>query len=97
MSSSSHETFPSKHFAIVISPLISLIKDQIRHLTEKNIVAIALDSTTTTSRVMQFDYSFLYCSPEAILRDDRDYFKSREFQKNLSCIVVYESHRIVKW
>ena len=86
-----------RHFALVLSPLVSLVKDQIRQLTEKNIVAVSLDQDAKSSRITQFDYSFLYCSPEAILRDYRQVFKNKEFQQRLCCIVVDESHCIVKW
>ena len=92
------QTRPGCHFVIVISPLVSLMKDQIQILTDKNVTAINLEHPSTTpTRLKQNDYSFLYCSTESILRKFRSVFRSKEFQEKLVCIVVDESHCIIKW
>ena len=91
-------TKDDRNFAVVLSPLVSLIKDQMRQLKEKNITALCLEQDSQlTARLKKNDYSFVYCSPEAVLRDYRVIFKSKVFQEKLCCIVIDESHCIVKW
>ena len=87
-----------ENFALVVSPLISLMKDQVHQLKEKGITALSLsDENVTGEQLKKTNYSFLYSSPETILRNYRKEFKSKELQKKLCCVVVDESHCIIKW
>ena len=85
-------------FALVICPLISLMRDQMQKMTEKGIKALSLSDPDTTSKVIRDgDYSFLFTSPESILKTYRSEVMMPSFQKRLVCVVIDESHCIVKW
>ena len=58
---------------IVISPLISLMKDQVEHLKSKGIKSVAITSGMSKDEVdvalgncIYGDYKFLYLSPERL-------------------------------
>ena len=86
---------------LVITPLIALMKDQVRHLREQNIRALAIFAGMTRSEINQVfdnaifgDYKFLYVSPERL---ETDLFRQRLRQMHISMIVVDESHCISQW
>ena len=87
------------NFVLVVSPLILLMRDQVRRLTEKEICSLSLsDPDVTPKQIMNGNYRFLFGSPENILSNKfRNVLKSPEFQRRLSCVVIDESHCIVKW
>ena len=93
------QTESVNNFVLVVSPLISLMRDQVRRLTEKEICSLSLsDPDVTQKQVMNGNYRFLFGSPENILsKNFRNVLKSPEFQRRLSCVVIDESHCIVKW
>ena len=58
---------------IVISPLISLMQDQVEHLKSKGIKSVAITSNLSKEEVdislnncIYGDYKFLYLSPERL-------------------------------
>ncbi|MEL7586369.1 MAG: ATP-dependent DNA helicase RecQ [Prolixibacteraceae bacterium] len=86
---------------LVITPLISLMKDQVENLQKKGIRALAIHSGMTMQEVrLTFDsaawgdYKFLYISPERIATDR---FRERLPQMNVNLIVVDEAHCISQW
>lgn len=86
---------------IVVSPLISLIKDQVQHLKEKGIKAHYLVSGMTShqrelvlNQCVYGDIKFLYVSPER-LRSGTFLEHYRTMKVNL--LVVDEAHCISQW
>lgn len=91
----------SEGVCLVISPLISLMKDQVESLQKKGIQAITLESKLSTDDiVMLFDNlkygnaKFLYISPER-LQSSLIIQKLKEL--NISHIAVDEAHCISEW
>ena len=86
---------------IVISPLIALMKDQVRALKEKDIKAMALTSeykyaelNTMLDNCVFGNYKFLYLSPERL---QQDIVQDRIRQMNVNLIAVDEAHCISQW
>ena len=86
---------------IVITPLIALMKDQVRNLRERGIKAIAVYSGMTREEIIVAlencifgDYKFLYISPERL---DTEIFQAKLRRMKVSMITVDESHCISQW
>jgi len=87
--------------AIVISPLISLMKDQVDFLNSLNINSAFLNSTLSTEELINTEknllngkYKMVYIAPER--------FKLKSFKKlftrlNISMLVIDEAHCISHW
>lgn len=86
---------------IVVSPLIALMKDQVRQLRDRNIIADAIYSGMRPSDIDRiFDNAvygntkLLYISPERI---HTDIARERIRRMNVSMIAVDEAHCISQW
>lgn len=86
---------------LVITPLIALMKDQVRNLRERDIKAVAVYSGMTREEIIVAlencifgDYKFLYISPERL---DTEIFRTKLKSMNISMITVDESHCISQW
>lgn len=86
---------------IVISPLIALMKDQVAHLNDKGIKAMALTSGITYESLDRLldnciygNYKFLYLSPERL---QQSIVQDRIQQMNVNLIAVDEAHCISQW
>ncbi len=86
---------------IVVTPLISLMKDQVEQLRRRAILAAAIHSGMMRSEILQTmencvlgNTKFLYIAPERI---DTDIFLSKIQRINVNLIVVDEAHCISQW
>jgi len=86
---------------LVITPLISLMKDQVNRLNSLEIKALALHSgmsaeeiDITLENAIYGDYKFLYVSPERI---GTKLFQAKAGRLNLSIVAIDEAHCISQW
>lgn len=86
---------------LVITPLIALMKDQVRNLRERGIKATAIYSGMTREEIVIVlencifgNYKFLYVSPERL---DTEIFQIKLRSMHVSLITVDESHCISQW
>ncbi|WP_018128294.1 DNA helicase RecQ [Balneola vulgaris] len=86
---------------VVISPLISLMKDQVEQLREYGIDAVYLNSSLShdvydfnVRKVKSGKVKLLYVAPETLMMD-----KTREMLNNLTvdCLTIDEAHCISEW
>ena len=87
--------------AIVVTPLIALMKDQVQNLNARGIKALCINAgmnrhevELTLNNAAYGDFRFLYVSPERI---GTRMFRSYVQQMNVSHIVVDEAHCISQW
>lgn len=86
---------------LVVTPLISLMKDQVENLNQKGIKALAIHSglsqreiKLTLDKAAWGDYKFLYLSPERI---NTEHFKDHLTNLEVNLITVDEAHCISQW
>ncbi len=86
---------------VIISPLISLMKDQVEHLKSKGLKSVAITSGMSKNEVdvalgncIYGNYKFLYLSPERL---QNKMVQERIRQMNVNLITVDEAHCISEW
>ncbi len=94
-------TLAQEGLCLVITPLIALMKDQVRNLRERGIKATAIYSGMTREEIVIAlencifgNYKFLYVSPERL---DTEIFQIKLRSMHVSLITVDESHCISQW
>ncbi|MEX2435876.1 MAG: ATP-dependent DNA helicase RecQ, partial [Balneolaceae bacterium] len=86
---------------IVISPLISLMKDQVEQLDEFGVPALYLNSTLTpeqyqenVAKLKSESVDLLYLAPETLMMDSTQKLLSG---LNVDCFTIDEAHCISEW
>ncbi|GHV46373.1 ATP-dependent DNA helicase RecQ [Spirochaetia bacterium] len=86
---------------VVISPLISLMKDQVNALTDAGIKAACLNSSLSPAEyagviggAARGDYSLLYIAPERLAGTEIQRFAAAQ---NIPLVVIDEAHCVSQW
>lgn len=86
---------------LVVSPLISLMKDQVRALTQSGIPAAYINSSLTAKQIETAlynakigKYKLIYVAPERLLASD---FLAFAKSANIAMLTVDEAHCISQW
>ena len=87
---------------VVISPLQALMEDQVRHLNDFGIPAIAItdeDDEQFAQQVLNCNFVVVYGSPECLLSTEsrRSIFDCESFKKMLIGVAFDEAHCITQW
>ena len=87
--------------AIVVTPLIALMKDQVQNLNDRGIKALCVNAgmgrrevDLALNNAAYGDFKFLYVSPERL---GTQLFRQYVQDMNVSFIVVDEAHCISQW
>jgi ATP-dependent DNA helicase RecQ len=90
--------------AIVVSPLISLMKDQVDTLTGNGVPAASYHSAlaadvrqTVASGIREGRYRLLYVAPERLVGEGSDGFLSLVDRRPVSFVAIDEAHCISQW
>ena len=84
---------------VIVTPLISLMQDQVTALRKKHVAAICVgpdSSSVDIEDVKTGKYNLIFASPEALLRTHRCIFRS-QLKHCIGAIFLDESHCIAKW
>jgi len=87
---------------LVISPLVSLIKDQVKGLKQRGIKASFIGAgqeEANFKEIVNGEMNIVYLSPEAMLANDRwrEMICSQVYQKSVVAVAVDEAHCITHW
>ena len=95
---------PALHFdglTVVVSPLISLMQDQVMQLQQLGVSAVSLNSTLTHEeyvsiihRIRSGAVKLLYIAPETLLRPETLLMLG---ERQMDCLVIDEAHCISEW
>lgn len=91
----------SNSIVVIVSPLIALMKDQVKHMQERKVSAIYAGDMDEQSEVAvtRGQHQLIFISPECLLSSNfwHDILRSPLYQENLVGLVVDEAHCVMKW
>lgn len=91
----------SGHLVAVVSPLLSLMDDQVAYLTSLGVSAVNISSCMEEDRggIEAGKYSIVYGTPEAWIMDPRwrNMLNSKVYSTRLCALAVDEAHVIRQW
>ena len=87
---------------LVISPLVSLMKDQVKNLQQKGIKASFIgggQEEGNLQRILKGEMNIVYSSPEAMMANDqwREMVSSPIYQRSVIAVAVDDAHCITHW
>ena len=89
-----------KCIVLVVAPLIAIMKEQVCYLRSLGYSATYIgEDEKNEQSILQGAYTFLYCSPESIVGNDkwRGMILSEPYQRYLQLIAVDEGHTLLQW
>ena len=88
-------------FSVIFSPLIALMRDQVRSLNKKGISAAYInseqsqeDNTLVIEKALKGEIKILYIAPER--QENQEWIEATR-KMNLSMVVIDEAHTISTW
>ena len=100
--SSKGHALPANPLVVVISPLLSIVEDQVKYLRSLGIEAAYIGESKAKDQEMlcgKGGFALLYGSPESLSGDEkfRAMFSKEFYQNNTVAIVCDEAHTAVHW
>lgn len=96
-----HVSNVNGHIVVVVSPLVSLMDDQVKYLQSLGLSAVNIssDSEADRSKIEKGEYSIVYGSPEAWLMNERwrCMLSNDVYSSKLCAVAVDEAHVIRQW
>ena len=96
-----HVTKHTGHNVVVVSPIVSLMDDQVKNLTSLGVSAISISSQSELDvlKVENGEYSLVFGSPEAWLKNDRwrNMLNNDIYSSKLCAVAVDEAHVLRQW
>ena len=87
---------------VVVSPLVALMKDQVRAMAERSVKAVYVGDVKEDAEVAKIcagSYQLVFLSPEALLTDAiwRDMLQGAVYKERLVGVAIDEAHCVKKW
>ena len=87
---------------VVVSPLVSIMKDQVRDFSRRGLPSTYITSAISLEEelaILQGEFSLVYISPERLLARGkwREMLRSDIYREKMVGFVVDEAHCVKKW
>lgn len=96
-----HVTKSSGHIVVVVSPLISLMEDQVKYLRSLGFTAVNISTQVEEERfrIENGEYSIVFGSPEAWLKNERwrAMLCNKVYSSKLCTVAIDEVHVVRQW